>query len=179
MQRVLGLLTGTLLLASCVSSDYSSDNRTIANNKYSNAEIGLTLQFPAAWQIKLDQVYGSDTLDIVALAPSAQDFSANVNVQFDAHSGTTDMAAILDTIGVQLRDHVPDLGQYQSGLKDLDGKQYGEVSYTTTYLGHLLKYRQDFIINKGKDISVTYTDLASRFDQNTDFVGISQSMTIE
>src|SRR3954469_15114049 len=117
MKRLLSLLIGTPLFISCVSSDYSTDNRTVANNKYNNAEIGLTLQFPAAWQIKLDQVYGSDTLDIVALAPSAQDFSANVNVQIEPNVGTTDMAAILDTIGVQLRAHVPDLGQYQSGLK--------------------------------------------------------------
>jgi hypothetical protein len=179
MEKSLILITGTLLLTSCVSSDYSTDNRSIANNKYANAEIGLSLQFPASWELKLDQIYGSDTVDLVALAPPIQDFSAYVLVQIEANLGNTDLAAILDTVGMELQARIPDLGQYQSGLKDLNGKQYAEISYTTTSRGNLRKYKQDFFINRGKDIWITYVDFASRFDQNTDFVSISNSMTIE
>jgi len=178
MKRLLGLLIGTLLLSSCVTADYSSDNRTIANNKYSNAEIGLTLQFPASWEAKLDQIYGSDTVELVALAPPEQNYSAEVYVQIEARKGT-DLAAILDTVALEVKADIPDLGQYHSDIKDLDGKEYGEISYTTTSRGNLLKYKQDLIIRSGKHIWVSYVDLASRFDQNTDFTSISQSMTIE
>jgi len=179
MKRLTGFLTGVLLLTACVATDYSTGNRSIANNKYDNAEIGIALQFPASWELKLDQIYGSDTVDLVALAPPVEDFSAYTLVQIEANRGTTDLAAILDTVGLELAARIPDLGQYQSGLKDLNGKQYGEISYTTTSRGNLLKYKQDFFINRGKDIWITYVDFASRFDQNTDFVSIGNSMTIE
>jgi len=179
MNRLLCLLTGVLLLTACVAPDYGTGNRSITNNKYYNADIGVTLQFPESWELKLDQIYGSDTVDLVALAPTVQDFSAYTLVHIEAKRGNTDLAAILDTVGLELAARIPDLGQYQAGLKDLDGKQYAEISYTTTSRGNLLKYKQDFMIKNGKDIWISYVDFASRFDQNTDFVSISNSMTFE
>ena len=176
MKRFPGLIAATLLLAACVSDD-NSDNRSIANNKYVNPAIGVSMQFPANWQLKLDYVYGSITFDMVALAPPIQNFSPNVSVQIGMHTGTTDMAAILDTVGLQLKSQIADLGQYQSAVKELNGKKYGEISYTTTSAGNLLKFKQDLIMNMGKDITITYTDFASRFDQNSDFVSVSQSLS--
>jgi hypothetical protein len=176
MKRFLGLIAAALLLSACVS-DNNTDNRSIANNKYVNPAVGLSLQFPANWQLKLDYVYGSLTFDLVALAPPIQNFSPNVSVQIGPHSGTTDMAVVLDTLGKQLKSQVPDLGQYQAVVKELNGKKYGEITYTTTSVGNLLKFKQDFILNMGKDITITYTDFASRFDQNSDFASIDQSLS--
>jgi hypothetical protein len=77
-----------------------------------------------------------------------------------------------------LQTQVADLGNYTDTVLSVNGISYAELSFTTTSQGNLLKIQQDLLLNKGKEISLTYTDFASRFDQNADFIAIHASMTL-
>ncbi len=176
--KIISAFILSLFLFNCV--DNSIDSRSIQNNKYTNSAIGLSLQFPSNWQLKLDQKYGTVNVDLVALGPASQNFSPNVNIIIEPHTGSAviDWRSTLDSEKVQLQSQILDLGNYSDTILTLDGNTYGEMSYTTTSQGYPLKIKQALILNKNQEITITYTDLSSRFDQNLDFPSIEASMDI-
>jgi hypothetical protein len=178
MIKILSALFFSIFLFGCTTD--SSDPRSIKNNKYDNSAIGLTIQFPTNWQLKLDQKYGSLNIDLVALGPPISGFSPNVSNIIQNHTGsaTVNWSLVLDSAKAQLQAQIPDLGSFTDTVLTLDGSTYAEMSYTTTSQGNLLKIKQDLLLNRNKEITLTYTDFASRFDQNTDFVSIQSNMTI-
>jgi hypothetical protein len=90
-----------------------------------------------------------------------------------------DMATLLPQIRNQLVSAFPDLADYSDTLYlAANGAPVGKIKYTATTNGLHLKFMQAIIINRGRDIIVTYTDGSAHFDQNTDLVSIDASMNI-
>ncbi len=176
MKKITMALLFSLAIFNCTTD--STDPRTIIKNKYDNTAIGLSLQFPNTYELLLDQKIGQTTIDLVARTLNKPAFRQNVTILIDSHTGTNDFNQILPVLKSQLQSQLSDLGNYKDTIKSMNGHEYAEVSYTATSQGHFLKLKQDLIINKNKDIVVTYTDLASAFDQNIEFVGIDSSMVI-
>ncbi len=71
------------------------------------------------------------------------------------------------------------MADYEDTVLTVDGKSYADFSYTTTYGGNRLKTRQNLLLNRGTEITVTYTDLAARWQANTEFVSIHASMQLD
>ncbi len=170
-------LASILLLTHC--STESDDPRSIQGNKYSNPAIGLSLQFPADWQLTLDEKFGAVSLDLVARGPAVSNFSPNVTVIIEKHDGSAvDWNQLLSAIQSQLQAQIPDLGNYTDTVLSKGGFDYAEIGYTTLSQGNLLKGRQSFLLKKGKQVTVTYTDMASRFDQSADLQSIYASLSL-
>lgn len=126
-----------------------------------NAIFGYWQVIPVPWQ-KADEI---------GLSP-------NVNVIYSGRSGTTELNQSLPQIRTQLESAYPGLGNY-SDTAFLDGEaQVARLKYTATINGHLLKFMQILTINRSKEIVVTYTDAADRFDGNQDISSIDASMDI-
>lgn len=172
--RILSL--SVLILSACTTDDPSP--RSITNNHYVNSATGIALQFPTGWQVQPDYKFGSLTYDVVGLGPAADGFTPNVIVYNEAHNGPTDWNQILPAAHQALQAQFADLGSYHDTLIDLGGKTYAEITYTSSSGGHLLREREDLIMNRGLDVTVSYTDYASRFDANADFAAIKASMEI-
>ena len=89
-----------LLLVACGTDD--EDPRSIAGNQYRNPILGITLQFPANWMLKLDQRYGETRIDLAAAGASGNGFSPNANIIALTHQGTTDLNVIMASAKAQL-----------------------------------------------------------------------------
>ena len=166
-----------LFFSSCMT-ETPSESRSISGNKYTNSDISLSMQFPANWNLKLDQKFGAIDINLVALGVAVSNFSPNVTVILNPHTGSNDWNKIQETVAVQIKAGIKDAGQYISAIKTRNNKNYLEISYTTTNSGTLLKIKQELLLHNNIDVTVTYTDLASRFDQNQEFVAIDSSMSI-
>jgi len=166
------------LLAGCNLSDVP-DPRSILNNKYDNKTIGLSLQFPSGWVLKTDQLVGTTRVDLLAVSVPVNGITPNVNVIFSAHAGTTDLYVILPQIRNQLVAAFPDFANYSDTVYVAgNGAPVGKIKYTGTSNGLHLKFMQVIIINRSKDIIITYTDGSGNFDLNTDITSIDASMNI-
>ena len=172
------LLFCVLLFAGCNLNDVP-DPRSILNNKYDNKTIGLSLQFPSGWILKTDQQIGTQKADLVAVSAPVNGITPNVNVIFSTHTGTTDLYVILPQVRNQLVAAFPDFANYSDTIYVAgNGAPVGKIKYTATSNGMQLKFLQVYIINKSKDIIITYTDGSGNFDLNTDIPSIDASMNI-
>lgn len=163
--------------AGCNVSD-PPDPRSILDGKYDNKTIGLSLQFPSGWVLATDQKIESQTVDLMATSAPVNGITPNVSVIFSGHSGTSEMDQILPQLRTQLQNAFPDLGNY-SDTSFLEGDSpVARLKYTATVKGNSLKFMQVLIINRSKDIVVTYTDAAGHFDGNQDFGAVDASMEI-
>jgi len=170
------ILSTALVLFSCTST--VTDSISTQDNLYDNSSKGISLQFPATWTLALNQTIQQYHVDLVAKAPENAMFTPNVNIIYEIHSGTTDWSQILATAHSQLQTMYTDLSNYSDSLLTSNGVQYAEISYTTSLNGYSLKVRQDLVLNRGRDITITYTDLSTRFDGNSDFLSIHASLII-
>jgi len=164
-------------LTGCNVSD-APDPRTILNRKYDNKTIGLSLQFPTGWVLATDQKIGDQTADLVATSVPTNGLAPNVSVLVSGHSGSSEFSQILPQIRTQLRSAFPDLGNYSDTSFLAEGAPLARVKYTATVNGNSFKFMQILIINRSKDITITYTDAADRFDANQDIPSIDASMRI-
>ena len=168
-----------LLVVMACTTDEGGNPRSTAGNKYVNTAIGTTLQFPPAWQLKTDYKFGEKTFDLAALAPPVSDFSANVLVSIEPHQGTDDMREVLNMIKQSLTAQTPDLREYRDTVYKVDGTEVGEVVYTTGVSGKDYRAKSVFFVNRNKEVSIIYTDLADRYTANADFASIQASMEID
>ena len=164
--------------AACTTED-SGNPRSITDNKYSNTLIGTTVQFPSSWQLKTDYKFGEKTLDLAALAPPIDGFSANVLIEIDPHQGTSNMREVLTLIKGSLSAQYPALHDYSDTVYQVDGKDVGEMIYTTDIGGKSYRAKSVYFVNKNKEVSVNYTDLADRYMTNTEFAAIQASMHLD
>lgn len=171
------LVAVSLWLFACNTSDVP-DPRSIGNGKYDNKAIGLSLKFPSGWAFATDQKVGNATADLVATGLPVNNFMPNVNVIFSDHKGSDDLSSALPELKAQLISAFPDLAGYSDTAFLQNGKPVAKIKYNATVQGNLLKYLQVLIINKGKDIVVTYTDKADHFESNADLKSIDASMSI-
>ncbi|MDB5051603.1 MAG: hypothetical protein JWO30_4674 [Fibrobacteres bacterium] len=164
-----------LLITACATDD-GENPRSIAGNKYVNTSIGTTLQFPSSWQLKTDYKFGEKTLDLAALAPPIDGFSANVLIGIDPHQGTDNMRDVLTMIKGSILAQYPDVRDYIDTVYQVEGKDVGEMVYTTAVSGKDYRAKSLYFVNKNKEISIIYTDIADRYMTNADFEGIQSSM---
>ncbi|MDB5048988.1 MAG: hypothetical protein JWO30_2059 [Fibrobacteres bacterium] len=175
-QSIMGL--AVLVFTAC-GTDSGEDARSIVGGVYKNNSIGLTISFPSSWQIRKDQTFGSTTADIVAVAPPINNFSPNMSVIIEAHSGSVKMSEILASIKIQIDSHVADLSQYHDSIYSIDGTEVGEMQYESSTNGNLLHFLQLFFIKNGKDVSCTITDKADDFQVNGDIRSVRASISIQ
>jgi hypothetical protein len=129
--------------------------------------------------LKTDQEFNGIRIDLLAAGPVDQGFSPNVNVIIKAYTGSVDWAQIFVDVRQALQASFPDLGNYVEAAKEYDGMTYGEIGYTATVNGNPFEFVQVIVMNKGTVTTITFTDLAGRFDQNQDLAGIKASLTID
>jgi hypothetical protein len=177
MTKIFAIIS-TMLIVSC-SSDDEENPRSISNNKYINTSIGVSLQFPTTWTLKVDQMHGKTLMELVAVGTPVDGYSPNISVVIESHSGSSNLNEVLPAFKAVLLSSAPDLADYSESIKEFNGKQYGDISYTASNGGTKYKLGQLLIINKDKDITVTLIDVATRFDANTEFMGIKSSLEIQ
>jgi hypothetical protein len=168
-----------LVVTACGAADNGENPRSIAGNKYVNTSIGTTLAFPASWQLKTDYKFGELTFDVAALAPPIDGFSANVLIEIDPHQGTDNIRDVLTRIHANLSTQYPDARDYQDSVYQVDGKDVGEMVYTTAVGGKDYRAMSLYFVNRDKEVSIVFTDLASRYPANTDFQGIQSSLHLD
>ena len=168
-----------LVVTACGAADNGENPRSIAGNKYVNTSIGTTLAFPASWQLKTDYKFGELTLDVAALAPPIDGFSANVLIEIDPHQGTDDIRDILTRLHANLSRQYPDVRDYQDSVSQVDGKDVGDIIYTTAIGGKDYRSMSLYFVNHNKEVSIIFTDLAARYPASTDFQGIRASMHLD
>lgn len=88
------------------------------------------------------------------------------------------MDSVLSMVAGQLQAGVADLSAYQQAILTVDGKEVGKVEYESTSNGVKMRFRLLLFMNKGKDVTLTFTDKAERFSANADFQSITASMSI-
>jgi len=160
----------------CTESDL--DPRSIKNGAYSNSAFGLSMTFPPVWQFRTDQKYGDVVPDLVAIGPPIANFSPNVNIIAGAHSSSADWATELPQIKTQILAQITDATAWQDTVVVIDGHDLARIEYESTQAGFLLHYRQYLLVNRGKQIVVTFSDRAAHFPANEDFPGIVASMRV-
>jgi hypothetical protein len=178
MKRILFAALVSFILAGCGGTD-DADSRSIAGNKYDNPAVGLSLQFPTTWLLQLDHAINGQTVDLFATGPAVAGMTPNVNIGIKAYTGAIDWNQLFPAIHDALQAQFPSLADFQDTVIDLDGVQFGEMKFTMAPNGAPLKLMQDLIFTKGKEIIITYTDGASRFDGNTDLQSIRASMAFK
>ncbi len=167
----------SLLLSACNTSDVP-DPRSIGNGKYDNKNIGLSLKFPSGWIFATDKKIDNTTADLVATGLPVNNYVPTVSVIFNDHKGSDDIADKIPEIKAKLILAYPDLKSLSDTTFLQNGKPVAKIKYNATVEGSLLRNMQVLIVNKGKDIVVTYTDKADHFESNADFKSIDASMSI-
>lgn len=168
---------GILMFAGCTTEDNFVE-RTVQSNVYSNTSIGLSITFPQNWLLKSDEVYGKYTFDIFGFGAPIDNFSPNVSVLIQAHSGATAMEEILPNLLPSLQKSLPDVGNYRDTIYTINGKQIGQIEFESSSHGTLNHFLEMFFINKGKDMMITFTDRASHFAVNQEFKSVKSSISI-
>jgi len=166
------------LLFAC-STDEGESPRSIVNGKYSNTATGVSLQFPANWKLETDKNLGGTQVDLVAVGPANQGLSPNVNIIIKPYTGTIDWTQTSTAVKQSLQASFSDFGNYEEAVGEINGVTYGKISYTATVNGNHLKFIQVIIPNKNTATTITFTDHATRFDQNSELLGILASLSIE
>lgn len=169
------------ILAICLvgcGTDEDGPARAIQGGAYSNSALGLKMDFPGTWTIETDKVFGNIKTDIVALAPPVNSFSPNVNVIYEAHSGPTAMAEVLPMLKAQLQAQIADLSGYQESILSIGGKEVGQIEYETTMNRIRFHFLVLLFVNRGNDISITFTDRAENFGTNAEFQTVKASIQI-
>lgn len=115
-------------------------------------------------------------MDLAALAPPIDGFSANVLIGIDSHQGTNNMREVLTMIKGSISAQYPDLRDYGDTVYQVDGKDVGEMIYTTAVGGKDYRAKSIYFVNRNKEVSIIYTDMADRYTTNPDFGGIQSSM---
>lgn len=180
MKKILSLIfiLGSLFQSGC-GTEEDGPARTIQAGAYANSALGLQMTFPAHWTIETDEVFGDVKADIVALAPPVNSFSANVSVIYEGHSGPTAMAEVLPMLRAQMQAQFADLSGYQETILSIDGKEVGQIEYETSMNGHRFRFLVLLFVNRGKDISITFTDKADTFAGNGEFPVVKASIRIQ
>ncbi len=172
------LLVVSFLFFAC-TTDEGESPRKIVNGKYSNKTNGVSLQFPANWKFETDKKYGGTKIDFIAVGPVAQGFSPNVNIIIKPFEESADWTQILGSVKLSLQTSFPDFGNYAESIKEVGGVEYAEIGYTASESGTLFEFIQIIVLNRNTATTITFTDLATRFDSNADFKGILSSLAIE
>ena len=93
--------------------------------------------------------------------------------------GTDNIRDVLTRIHANLSTHYPDLRDYQDSVYQVDGKDVGEMVYTTAVGGKDYRAMSLYFVNRDKEVSIVFTDLASRYPAKTHFPSIQSSLHLE
>ncbi len=86
---------------------------------------------------------------------------------------------IISAIHSKLAQKILDLSGYRDSIYSMNGKEIGEFEYESSNNGILLHYLQIVFLNKGKDVSVSFTDRADDFPLNQEIKAIKSSITVK
>jgi hypothetical protein len=167
-----------LSLMGCMTDSEKGPNRTLTSGVYDNPDIGLHINFPAAWEAKLDQTFGNTKIDLVILDTPRNGFRPNLTVIHTPHSGPTLMSEVLPLFKSEIQAQIPDASQYQESITTINGKEVGRIDYESTVSGNLLHFRLMLFVNSGRDVVITLTDRADDFLVNASVQGMFGGISI-
>ncbi|MBN1998866.1 hypothetical protein JW935_15000 [candidate division KSB1 bacterium] len=147
----------------------SNEPRIYINNKtYVNEKAKFKLTAPANWTLMMDVLIENTSIQLIGTKNDYIDFQTNFNIIISEHAGTENMDTIMAIAEAIIKDTFENVTIISKKTVQIDDKTCGEMVYTFIYSAEeiVLQQKQLYIIHNNNDITITFTDLQSHYNQN-------------